>query len=405
MVQLYRIFCNSNEFQRVCVNLCAVFTSLGVIFFSTCQQKYQPHLTNSIEWVKYRDSLTQHEVWQITAHDSPSVAVYFERQAFTKDDKYMVFSSKRSGDWQLYRADMTTGEIVVISEKQGIHPYRFTIHPDGEHIWYVYNQVLYKNSVALLDEQVVFDFHNTFSQSIGFSSSFTADARYTLITTESDSGPSIYRVNLETGAIEHVITWTIESLSHPLICPTNPDLITFVPNPDTQNDMTLPMEKRARTWIVNMQTKEVKQFLTMPYGFRATHETWSWDGQRFFFFKKTQPGWIPVSICSIDQNGDNLQEYYVHPEIRLGHGISTIDRKWFVTDGQDPHHNPLILINLENGMAKYICWPDASIIEGHPKFAHVHPSISMSGRFLCYTSDRTGTPQVYVVPITNSDTR
>jgi len=354
----------------------------------------------STEWIKYQDSLTRHEVWQITAHDSPSVAVYFERQAFTGDDKYLVFGSKRTGDWQIYQAELATGKINSISDKTGIHPYRFTIHPDGEHVWYVHNRVLYKTRVATLEETIVFDFRDKFSRHIDFSSSFSADGKYTLVTLPSDSGRSIYRVNLATGAVEHALTWTRSaSFSHPLICPTNPDLITFVPYPDTQNDMTLPMEQRARTWIVNMRTREVKQFLTMPYGFRATHETWSWDGQRFFFFKKTQPGWIPVSICSNDQKGENFREYYSHSEIRLGHGISTIDGKWFVTDGQDPHHNPLILINLETGAATFLCWPNASITEGHPKFAHVHPSISMSGRFVCYTSDCTGTPQVYVVPI------
>lgn len=352
----------------------------------------------SVEWIKFQDSLTRHEVWQITAHDSASVAVYFERQAFTRDDNYVVFGSKRSGDWQIYRADLATGAIIPVSDKKGIHPYRFTIHPDGQHVWYIHDQMLFKCRVATLDEKMVFDFREKFSRRIDFSNSFTSDAKYTLITTPSDSGLSIYRVNLETGAIEHAVTWTTGSFSHPLICPTNPDLITFVPGPDTQNDMTLPMDQRARTWIVNMGTGKVKQFLTMPYGFRATHETWSWDGQRFFFFKKTEPGWIPVSICSIDQNGDNFREYYAHSEIRLGHGISTIDGKRFVTDGQDPHHNPLILINLDNGATTFLCWPNASITAGHGKFAHVHPSLSLSGRFVCYTSDCTGTPQVYVVP-------
>ena len=31
--------------------------------------------------------------------------------------------------------------------------------------------------------------------------------------------------------------------------------------------------------------------------------------------------------------------------------------------------------------------------------AHVHPSFSPKGNYICYTSDRTGVPQVYVVPV------
>ncbi len=36
---------------------------------------------------------------------------------------------------------------------------------------------------------------------------------------------------------------------------------------------------------------------------------------------------------------------------------------------------------------------------GHAKQAHVHPSFSPKGNYICYTSDRTGVPQVYVVPV------
>jgi Tol biopolymer transport system component len=163
--------------------------------------------------------------------------------------------------------------------------------------------------------------------------------------------------------------------------------------------MSLPMDQRARTWIANMETGEMKQFLTCPYGFRATHESWSPNGERFFFFKKSVPGWMPVSIASISKEGDDWQEYYTNDTIRLGHGRASDDGKWFISDGQDPGYNPLVLLNLETGDTEFLCWADASIKEGHGAHAHVHPSFSSSGRFVTYTSDKTGTPQVYVVPL------
>jgi hypothetical protein len=42
------------------------------------------------EWKKFPDPVTGYQVWQITSHDSASVAVYFERQAFTANDRYLV---------------------------------------------------------------------------------------------------------------------------------------------------------------------------------------------------------------------------------------------------------------------------------------------------------------------------
>jgi len=354
--------------------------------------------TKGAEWIKKPDPMTGREVWQITTHDSASVAVYFERQPFTTDDRYLVFGSKRSGTWQLYRADLHNGKIVLMSDKQDLSPSSFTIHPDGKSACYIHENILYKTDVRKLTEKVWMDFNKKFSTSLRLSSSFSADARYTLFTTRTDSGTSVYRIDLETGETRHAVTWKTGPLSHPLICPTNPDLITFVPGPDTQNDMTLPTEKRARTWIVDMRTGQAKPFLIMPYGSRATHESWSADGQRFFFYRKTVPGWAPVSICSIDQNGGNWREYYSHHEIKLGHGISSHDGKWFLSDGQDPHKNPLILINLQTGEATFLCWPNSSVDDTSGQQGHVHPTLSISGRYACYTSDVTGTPQVYVVP-------
>jgi Tol biopolymer transport system component len=46
-----------------------------------------------------------------------------------------------------------------------------------------------------------------------------------------------------------------------------------------------------------------------------------------------------------------------------------------------------------------LCWPDSSVRAGHARHAHVHPAISQSGRYTAYTSDRTGSPQVYVAPL------
>jgi Tol biopolymer transport system component len=353
-----------------------------------------------VEWIKSPDPKTGREVWQITSHDSGNVAVYFERQAFTANDKYVVFMSKRSGSWQIYRCDLQNGEIALVSPRKGQNA-SFTIHPDGKSVCYIHQNILYKTDVANLKETVWFDFTKLLGGQSRFSSSFSADAKYTLLSAPTDSGMAIFRVNLDNGDLEHAMTWENGRFSHPLICPTNPDLITFVPYPDSQNDMTLPMEKRARTWIVDMKTGEKKQFLTMPYGFRATHESWSWNGKRFFFYKKTQPGWVSATIGSVAQDGSDMQFFYSHPELRLGHGVSSNDGLWYISDGQDPNYNPLILLDLKTGKDTFLCWPNASINGKNGQNGHVHPSLSSSSKFVCYTSDVTGVPQVYVVPISD----
>ena len=142
-----------------------------------------------------------------------------------------------------------------------------------------------------------------------------------------------------------------------------------------------------------------RQFLTVPYGYRATHESWSSDGNRFFFFRKTRPGWSPVAICSFNKEGEDFRVHYESDTIKLGHGVSSRDGRWFISDCQQPVINELVLLNLTSGEAQVLCWPNSSVDGGHSKIAHVHPSFSPQGNYICYTSDRSGVPQVYVVPV------
>ncbi len=352
------------------------------------------------EWKKILLPETGREVWQVTTDSAGSVACYFERQAFTSDDKYLVFSSPRGGDWRLYRADLETGIILPLSpEGRNIHDDDYTIHPDGRQACYMDSSILYGVDVYTFEEKILYDFSGKLSGRLFFSGSLTSDGNYTLVRVSREDLKQIHRVNLQSGEILLVHEQDTGTFSHALINPADPDIITYVPGPDTQNDMSLSMEKRARTWKISLKAGTDQPFLTCPYGFRATHESWSSDGERFFFYRKTVPGWKPVTICSIDREGGDLREYMTSDTIRLGHGISSRDGKWFVSDSQDPGTNPLILLNLESGEYRIIGWPNASIEEGQGRFTHVHPFFSTTGRYVCYTSDFGGTPQVYVVPV------
>jgi len=250
-----------------------------------------------------------------------------------------------------------------------------------------------------MKKEILLDFTGKLPAKPFFRPSLTNDGKYTIVYTKQDDINNIYRVNLETKEIKKVMEQVGGSFSHQLINPVDPNLITYAPLPDTQNDINLPMEKRPRTRIINVNNGTDEPYLITPYGFRATHDSWSPLGNRYFFFEKTQPGWIPASIGSIDLNGKDYTRHYTNDSIRLGHGAASRDGKWLISDGQKPNDNPLILINIQGNKGKIICWPDASI--STPANVHVHPNFSASGNYIIYTSDivKTGIHQVYVIPI------
>jgi len=273
------------------------------------------------------------------------------------------------------------------------------IHPDGKNMVYISDWKYYKMNVHTLEKELVLDFTGKLPAKPSFRPSLTNDGKYTIVFTRQNNTISLYRVNLATKEILKVMEKGGGSFSHQLINPADPNLITYNPLPDTQNDNNLPLEERPRTRIINIKNGTNKPFLIVPYGLSATHDSLSSQGDRYYFFEKNQKGWIPASIGSIDLNGDDYTRHYTNDTIKLGHGTVSRDSKWFISDGQQPDNNPLILINLQDKKGKILCWPDASI--NPPSNVHVHPNFSSSGNFIIYTSDvvKTGIHQVYVIPI------
>ncbi|RPI43690.1 MAG: hypothetical protein EHM46_03750, partial [Bacteroidetes bacterium] len=103
----------------------------------------------TVEWIRDTSPETGREVWQVTSSPAASVACYFEGQAFTSDERHLVFSSMRSGDWALYRADLSSGRIARISpEGRNIREDDYTVMPDGKRVCYLDGWKLYATEVA-----------------------------------------------------------------------------------------------------------------------------------------------------------------------------------------------------------------------------------------------------------------
>jgi Tol biopolymer transport system component len=363
----------------------------------SCQLDYNnKDAESTFEKNIFTDSATGFEVWQITNHDSISEAPYFYAPAFTSDDKYIIFRSRRGGKWDIYRSELETGEIVRLTY-DGVEA--ACIHPDGKSMVYIANWKYYKMDVESLEKQVLVDFTDRLPSEPVFRPSITSDGRFTIVMTRSDERYKLFKVNLESKEIQNILNYDLDRISHAQINPNDANLVTYVPYPDLQNDMSLPLELRVRTRIIRINESIDEPFVMPPYGFRATHDSWSPKGDRYFFFEKTRPDWTPAAIASIDKNGNDYIQHYISDSIYLGHGSASYDGKWFISDSQESFSNPLVMINLEDGIAKIIGWPNASI--NTDANVHVHPNFSSSGNYVIYTSDvkQTDIHQVFVVPV------
>ena len=388
-------------------------------------------------------------VWQLTDGANECAAPYFEHQAFTDDDKYAVFRIKQNNQWRLYRSELRTGLVSLLSNRPLISPAGtqtlpfssettdaglFTVMPNGKEVAFLSgtatDRKIYAVDIATRTERVLFDAYTEINRLFGnkhddmqFSASFTKDGRYTLMMSNYKTADrtEFFRIDLETKEIELVATGPYKS-THPVLHPENPNIMFYIPAPDEQDTGAPDNNNRARNWIINISGNNLNDytvkgltcrvkgnaepFLWMPVGNRATHETWSAAGDKMFYFKKGSGN--NVSVCS--RNIDDATETVYSTLSRLGHGTASSDMKYFVSDQQvgANTNNSLYLINLEAKTNMIICNPNATNSNGNFQYQHIHPSFSRSGNYVIYSSDRRGNGfdgkyQVFVVPLEKND--
>ena len=358
------------------------------------------------ERVVFRDEATGNEVWQLSQKDSALMA-YFEVQAFTYDDKFCVFKSKRDGEWKLYSSSIADGSVSKLSDRTVNGTY--SIYSTGDEVVFAEGKIIYAVNVATHQERVLFDATTVVPEpSISINAIFTEDGDYTAITARDSDSSYIYRLRISTGEALKVFA-SAEGFSHPMINPMHPELITLVPKPDKRMQYDLPKEERARGLLLNVDEGSLKPFVMSEKHYKATHETWSKDGERLYYFDKTHnkvtgcpyTGW-EISIVSISKDGGDRTVHYTNSAFKLTHGILSTDGKYFVSDVEWPGHNPLFLIKMDTGEAQIICWPNQQYQhEGNVQTDHVHPLFSRSGRYIAFTSDRNtpGYSQAYVITL------
>jgi oligogalacturonide lyase len=351
----------------------------------------------------FTDERTGRTVWRMTNDNSVSFAPYMYRQAFTPDERFIVYSSEKTGKREVWRAELETGETECLTntENYTTKGMSMTLTPDGTEALFLDGTTVTAVHVLTKESRVIADIAELSGGVPPSSFMPSPDGKQLLIAypRRSDKRQAVALAPSEgQGTPEEVYVWddTITGITHLLFSPAEPLVVTYNRHPDKQNDFSCSPAERARCWKLNLATGEDAPFLTVPVGYRATHEYWAWDGSRLYFHQKTQPGWIPAMISSVPKEGGEITIHYQNDTEKLGHSSVNRAHTHLVSDSQEPGINPLLLIDLATGQAETLCYPNAS---GAPHPNHVHPAFSPSGRYIIYTSDVTGTAQVYIVPL------
>lgn len=350
------------------------------------------------------DPATGREVWQMTEGSYTSHVPYTYSRAFSRDEEHIVLSSNRSGRFQVFRLHVPTGEAAALSDLPDYENMSLNVDPSGKEVYVTAGARIVAIEVLTGEERTVIDCSPLSGGApITSRAGLNGAGTKVLVTYRRPDGRMALAIgDTRTGAApQEVFVFTMfERVSHPLFCPADDDLVTFVPLPDTQNNMDLKPGERARTWRLKLSTGETRPMIMAPAGFRATHESWAPDGSRLYFHLKQVPNWSPASIASIAAEGGETTVHYTSETIKLGHSSVNAAHTMIVSDSQAPETNELVLIDIATGRSKVLCYPNAT---GAPHPNHVHPNFSPSGSKVIFTSDVTGHAQVYMIPLLDKE--
>jgi len=115
------------------------------------------------EWAEETDPVTGRKVTRLTGGRSNSYALYYFVPSVTPDGRYLVFHSERSGEVQLYRLDLGSGEIGQLTDGHtrdagwavwcewhidGIYNHLSAIHPATYEVYYFEDDEIRSTDVA-----------------------------------------------------------------------------------------------------------------------------------------------------------------------------------------------------------------------------------------------------------------
>ena len=280
----------------------------------------------------YTDTRTGRTVWKMTSWpECHCLATYMYFQSFTRDGRYMVFASDRTGTYELYRLEVASGETVQLTDSRAGEGddktvTRYTVHPNGREVVYRDGRRFWAIDLETLAERLIAEGTEPAWRPVSYPTLSGDGTRIVSMYQHENGRRGLAHMLFEGGAVEDIFRWDNpeETMSHIQGATAPGYVVSFVIGPDRQNDPEETPEHRARAWKVDVTTGQVETLLVMPPGHRATHEYWGPDG-RLYFHKKSVPGWTPTSIASMDVSGMDFRDHCVSQDRKLGHSCISPD--------------------------------------------------------------------------------
>ncbi|MFZ5928813.1 MAG: hypothetical protein ACOYX1_15365 [Acidobacteriota bacterium] len=354
-----------------------------------------------------QDPATGARVHRLTSASCINHHTYFLNSSLTPDEQELLFSSNRSGAWQLYSIEpFPHGEIRQWTAAAPIHPFSPAIHPGGESVLFVRGGTIWEIRRDTLEERLVAGFDQAQFGEVSLSPDgewITAAAKV-----GGEAGLVVGRVD-GTHLSFHRFPRTV---IHPQFHPLDPAWIEFAADPAPR----MHRIRRDGTGLECLYEHSNNEFVV--------HETFlGRTGDLVYVewpFALWRMNWeTRERRCICEFNA-----WHIAPD-RAGTQIlcdtNHPDRGLFLIDAATGAQRLVALSQSSNRGSQWakssyalpedfaaaraalggnLSWMEnaADTVYG-PQYTHPHPSFSPSERYAIFTSDRSGHPQVYAVEL------
>jgi hypothetical protein len=361
--------------------------------------------TGQTEWPPeceaFEDDQTGARVTRLTSAPCTNHPLYYLANSFTPDSRSLVFVSDRTGKMDLYRVGLEDGEIRRLTDLEGVQP--FSGNVVDQDVYFTVGGQLHRLSLVDGSDRILAERTGCGLGEVTVSSDRQWAA--TLITQGGSAGLLIARTDASGST---VILDGVRALYHPQFHPTDPDRLIYSADPPD-----------PRLWTVRRDGSDDHCFYANTSDEWFVHET---------FLGKTDEVIVVSWHQGLFRVGLYTGQIRTVATFSAWHISSNSGGSQVVCDTHLPDIG-LCLIDPQTGAYQPLCYPKASNkgtqwrnplplqADGNapgwatmtetvslesaygPQWTHPHPSFSPDDRLVSFTSDATGSPQVYVVEI------
>ena len=368
--------------------------------------------TNSLKGKVYPDEHkviiaeeSGYEVLQLTTNSADDSGLYFTSRSFVPDENGLVFTSRRTGAWNLFYMNLKTFTFVQLTDSKKISGTGAEVSPATHEVFYSEGRMIKAVHLKTLAERVVTTVPEGYSLGSALSVTASGKALAFSITTNlvlttktkviySDMDEhfakrpwSAVLTGNADGSGWHEIARQEKWLSHTLISPQNPKLILYC-HEGRWNQV------EQRLWLVNADGSNIHPLrVEEKPEISIGHEFWFEDGIHVGYQVSYPKG--PKMIGVADTRDGSVHEYQA--PYTDGHVQASHHGNLFVGDGSDKDPS-LNLYQLADGKltGRHIFKHGSSFSQ---QYWHPHPAFSPDDAYVLFTSCRAGNGDVYLIKL------